>query len=528
MASIDAEKIKTFFIYNRDRLIVLLCFLLTIGAFYFYFQQQKIGYSQKIAEVQDKLNQGDVEEEKKVEPEEVVEMAVDQPALDEYIKISKKNIFQNAPDRLAGRRDIEQKYEQAVAFMDGDNYANATRLLEEIMRRDPQEVMVDYPVRPSVLKNKIEEETRKNAILSIFGQAEDSFHQAEQLEKDGDLLKAQSGYEKSLASYQEVLETEETSGEKLVSAEIRTKAKNQIEEIRENISRLTQITFRQEIQGYFDQATQAMDSAGEEPGKLADARDLLTKALDRIQEIDPAHEIVSGEMVGQIETTLSTVESQVAQRVPLLYAEGKKLADQGKASKNLETLAKAEANWEAVAKLDPDYQSITSGLQQLKDYILSLSTEEILSEAQRRIDSARKALEEIQQALLNEDYEAFQEVKARGIEDAAFVRALQGDGRLNELKNEATKLETELRQKQFPPPVTDWELVKILERPTISGTEHIAELHQKGTAALKTVHLREGQTDPASKLTVVEVDKEEKAFVWVKKPDNRRTKLEKR
>ncbi|HNT34400.1 MAG TPA: BTAD domain-containing putative transcriptional regulator, partial [bacterium] len=254
----------------------------------------------------------------------------------------------------------------------------------------------------------------------------------------------------------------------------------------------------------------------------ADARDLLTKALDRIKEVDPSHQIVASDMVTQLETTYQTTLTDITRRVPVLFTEGRSLSDQGKAQKNLETLNQALAKWEAVAKLNPEYQNIQAELRSLNEVIASLSGEQVASEAKQRIERAKQALQELEEAIKQEDFERYQKSRNDGVEHCAFIRGLTASG-LDALKSEAVQLERQLRQTQFPPPVDDWELVMITERPSMGKTEYQVRLKKKGS--ITTVDIAEGDRDSASGLTVVEVDRENKAFVWVRKPDHRKTKL---
>jgi len=238
--------------------------------------------------------------------------------------------------------------------------------------------------------------------------------------------------------------------------------------------------------------------------------------------VDPGFQIVSSSTVDQIETALKNVEAEVSQRVPLLFVDGKKGADEGKASKDLDKLVKAQQLWEAVARLDPEYQNIQAELRSLNEFVSSLSTEQMAAQASKKVQEARQSLQEVQDALKAEDFEKFKSARTSGIENCAYVLGLTGSG-LDDAKQQATQIRLQMMEAQFPPEVTDWELIDIHERPMGGRTDFIVLLRPKGS--LRTIQLKERDKDPASGLTVVEVDKEGKEFVVVRKPDHRKTKL---
>lgn len=521
MAKMTMESVKTLFTLHRDRLIAAFLLLLTLAAFYRYMQKQGEPYDVLIEEVLKRLSKTRVPQTKDP-PIKIVEDITAKPPTAQYEEISKRNIFQNANDRLADIREIQRMYEQATASIEMGHAADAIKVLDSILERDPQEARWEYPIKPSALLEKARKEIATKDLLVVFDGAEEKFHEAEKLEKDGDLLKSQAAYQSSLDSYKTLLDEVKETQEKLVSAEIVTKSESQVAEINQRIERLTQITFRQEVQNYYQQATEKLQTVESKPIELADARDLLSKALERIKEVDPSHQIVAGEMVNQIDTAYQTTLADITRRVPVLYSEGKTLSDQGRAQKNLDTLNQSLAAWEAVAKLNPEYQNIQAELRSLNEVIASLSGEQIAAEARKRIELAKQALQALEEAIRQEDFEAYQNSRNEGVEHCAFVRGLTASG-LDALKSEAVQLERQLRQTQFPPPVDDWELVMITERPSMGRTDYQVRLKKKGS--LTTVDLSEGDRDPASGLTVVEVDRENRAFVWVRKPDHRKTKL---
>ena len=130
MAKIGTAEIRKFLSSHLDRAVVLLFLFLLLGTIYVTVQKLNQDYK-VLCKIEPANRPKDVSTAK---PEDVTKAILSKPEESDYEELSKKNIFQNAEERLARQRQIKAKYDQCSTLIDAGHYADSIRMLEQIVR----------------------------------------------------------------------------------------------------------------------------------------------------------------------------------------------------------------------------------------------------------------------------------------------------------------------------------------------------------------------------------------------------------
>ncbi|MGI6454877.1 MAG: hypothetical protein ACOX5R_04555 [bacterium] len=401
-----------------------------------------------------------------------------------------RNPFGSPEEQLRTRQLVQQAYDRGVELLNQGQYQQAMNQFDQVIALDVTETRIKYPVLPSEYKKRAQREYAKGNIDAILTSAGNDLAEGRNHMQQGQRDQALAVYRRANDNLNSVVDAD-PQGE-VIGQENLKKILDLQKQVQSEYFNLWKTVLNNDIDQVLSQAQTAV--SGTDYVAMSKAVLQVNRVQLELRNTTQTAQLVPQAKVQQINTLNEQLISKLKTGASTLVEQAQ------------QQLADAIANNDLVQS-----QDAVTALRQALNFdqspeLRSQVTAALEQRAKMVLDQAENFYQAQSGFIQTGSYDQFDtQGRARFVAELAKLGEL--GGLLNsDLRNQIADLANRLATLRLPPPLADGYDIQI---ESVSGTSvklSVTDKDPRTSSRPMTLSLRQGQTDPRTKIKVEQVD----------------------